>query len=276
MMKFRVFAASAALLGLASSAITTASADNGEVNVYTYRETKLIQPLFDAFTKDTGIKVNVVSASSGLEQRMKAEGANSPADVLLTVDIGRMDEAVKADVTQPIKSEAIDKIVPAQYRDPDGHWAGISMRARVIYASKDRVKQDAITYEELADPKWKGKICIRSGQHIYNNGLFAAYTAQVRRGQSRGMAARRQGQSGAEAVGRRSRGRARRRRRQMRHRHRQHLLLGADDEQRSRKEAVGGSHQGDPADLRRAAAPTSICPACCWPSTRRTRPMASS
>ena len=178
MKKSRVFTATAALICLASSAITTASADNGEVNVYTYRETKLIQPLFDAFTKDTGIKVNVVSASSGLEQRMTAEGTNSPADVLLTVDIGRMDEAVKAEVTQPIKSEALDKVVPAQYRDPDGHWAGISMRARVIYASKDRVKQDAITYEELADPKWKGKICIRSGQHIYNNGLFAAYVAK--------------------------------------------------------------------------------------------------
>ncbi|MDP1882074.1 MAG: extracellular solute-binding protein [Bradyrhizobium sp.] len=178
MMNFRVTAATAALLWLASMAVGTASADNGEVNVYTYRETKLIQPLFDAFTADTGVKVNVVSASSGLEQRIKAEGTNSPADVLLTVDIGRIDEAVKAGVTQPIKSEAIDRIVPAQYRDPNGHWAGISMRARVIYASKDRVKQDAITYEELADPKWKGKICIRSGQHIYNNGLFAAYVAR--------------------------------------------------------------------------------------------------
>ena len=69
--------------------------------------------------------------------------------------------------------------MPAQYRDPDGHWVGITMRARVIYASKERVKQDAITYEELADPKWKGKICIRSGQHIYNNGLFAAYVAST-------------------------------------------------------------------------------------------------
>ena len=176
MMTFRAFAATAAILCLASL-VTTASAENGEVNVYTYRETKLVQPLFDAFSKDTGIKVNIVSASSGLEQRIKAEGANSPADVLLTVDIGRIDEAVRAGVTQPIKSEAVDKIVPAQYRDPDGHWAGISMRARVIYASRDRVKQDAITYEELADPKWKGKICIRSGQHIYNNGLFAAYVA---------------------------------------------------------------------------------------------------
>jgi len=149
-----------------------------EVNVYTYRETKLVQPLFDAFSKDTGIKVNVISASSGLEQRIKAEGTASPADVLLTVDIGRIDDAVQAGITQPIKSEVVDRVVPAQYRDPAGHWAGISMRARVIYASKDRVKQDAITYEELADPKWKGKICIRSGQHIYNNGLFAAYVAR--------------------------------------------------------------------------------------------------
>ena len=176
MKNFRAFTATAALLCLTSLNVSTASAD-GEVNVYTYRETKLIQPLFDAFTKDTGIKVNVVSASSGLEQRMKAEGANSPADVLLTVDIGRIDEAVQAGVTQPVVSEVLETIIPPQYRDPNGHWAGISMRARVIYASKERVKQDAVTYEELADPKWKGKICIRSGQHIYNNALFAAYVA---------------------------------------------------------------------------------------------------
>ena len=170
----------AAATAVASAMIlnSPAFAQSGEVNVYTYRETKLVQPLIDAFTKDTGIKVNIVSASSGLEQRIKAEGANSPADVLLTVDVGRIAEAVDAGVTQPIKSDALDKIVPAQYRDPDGHWAGISMRARVIYASKDRVKQDAITYEELADPKWKGKICIRSGQHIYNNALFAAFIAK--------------------------------------------------------------------------------------------------
>lgn len=170
-----LLAAAFALAGCAVSA-SAARADN-EVNVYTYRETKLVKPLFDAFTKDTGIAVNVISASSGLEQRIKAEGANSPADVLLTVDIGRIDEAVQAGVTQPIKSDVIDKAVPSQYRDPDGHWAGISMRARVVYAAKDRVKQDAISYEELADPKWKGRICIRSGQHIYNNGLFAAYVA---------------------------------------------------------------------------------------------------
>ncbi|MBC7579295.1 MAG: extracellular solute-binding protein [Tardiphaga sp.] len=167
-------ASAVAFIALGTPALRAAE----EVNVYTYRETRLVQPIFEAFTKDTGVKVNVISASSGLEQRIKAEGSNSPADVLLTVDIGRIDDAVQAGVTQTITSETIDKIVPAQYRDPAGQWAGISMRARVIYASKDRVTQSAITYEELADPKWKGKICIRSGQHIYNNGLFAAYVAR--------------------------------------------------------------------------------------------------
>ncbi|MBI4365210.1 MAG: Fe(3+) ABC transporter substrate-binding protein [Deltaproteobacteria bacterium] len=155
-----------------------AFAQSGEVNVYTYRETKLIQPLFEAFSKDTGIKVNVISASSGLEQRIKSEGERSPADVLLTVDIGRLEDAVRAGISQPIVSPMLDKVVTPQYRDPEGHWYAISMRARVIYASKERVKQTAITYDELADPKWKGKICIRSGQHMYNNALFAAYIAK--------------------------------------------------------------------------------------------------
>jgi iron(III) transport system substrate-binding protein len=149
-----------------------------EVNVYSYREQKLIQPLFEAFTKDTGIKVNVISASSGLEQRIKTEGANSPADVLLTVDVARLQDAIDAGITQPIRSAVLDKVVGSQYRDPAGNWYGISMRARVVYVSKERVKQDAITYEELADPKWMGKICIRSGQHMYNNALFAAYLAK--------------------------------------------------------------------------------------------------
>jgi iron(III) transport system substrate-binding protein len=170
-----------ARLSLAGSLILVASAaalaDSGEVNVYTYREHKLIQPMFDAFTRDTGLKVNVISASSGLEQRIATEGVNSPADVLLTVDIGRLQDAVNAGITQPIKSETLDKIVPPQYRDPSGNWYGISMRARIVYASKDRVQQNALTYEDLADPKWKGRICIRSGQYIYNNALFAAYIA---------------------------------------------------------------------------------------------------
>jgi iron(III) transport system substrate-binding protein len=175
---FRLLARTAIAASAVVAAAGCALAQSGEVNVYTYREGKLIQPLFDAFTKDTGVKVNVISASSGLEQRIKTEGANSPADVLLTVDIGRLEDAVQAGITQPIKSELLDKAVPAQYRDPEGHWYGISMRARVVYASKERVQRSALTYEELADPKWKGKICIRSGQHIYNNALFAAVIAK--------------------------------------------------------------------------------------------------
>src|SRR5688572_28614391 len=171
-----MLARSITLSALAIALATPAFAN--EVNVYSYREQKLIQPLFEAFTKDTGIKVNVISASSGLEQRIKTEGANSPADVLLTVDVARLQDAIDAGITQPIKSPVLDKVVGSQYRDPSGNWYGISMRARVVYASKERVKQDAITYEELADPKWKGKICIRSGQHIYNNALIAAYIAK--------------------------------------------------------------------------------------------------
>jgi iron(III) transport system substrate-binding protein len=172
------FAIAATFAGAIAGLTGPAFGQAGEVNVYTYREHKLIEPLLDAFTKETGVKVNVISAASGLEQRIKTEGANSPADVLLTVDINRLEDAVKAGISQPIKSEVLDKVVEPKYRDPEGAWYGISMRARVVYVSKTRVKQDAITYEELADPKWKGKICIRSGQHMYNNALFAAYIAK--------------------------------------------------------------------------------------------------
>jgi iron(III) transport system substrate-binding protein len=159
-------------------AAATATAAANEVNIYSYRESKLVQPLFEAFTKDTGIKVNVISASSGLEQRIKAEGGNSPADVLLTVDIARLEAAVESGITQALNSTMVEEVVPVAYRDPNGQWTAAAMRARVVYASKVRVPQTSITYEELADPKWKGKICIRSGQHMYNNALFAAVIAK--------------------------------------------------------------------------------------------------
>lgn len=168
-----VLAGVAALLGYSALFAQPGQGTSGEVNVYTYREAKLIQPLFDAFTKDTGVKVNMISASMGLEQRIATEGVNSPADVLLTVDISRLEDAIRLGITQPIKSDFLDKLVPPALRDPEGHWYGVSMRARVIYASKERVKQNEITYEELADPIWKGRICVRSGQHSYNNALFA-------------------------------------------------------------------------------------------------------
>ncbi|MEX2128331.1 MAG: Fe(3+) ABC transporter substrate-binding protein [Xanthobacteraceae bacterium] len=146
-----------------------------EVNLYTTREAGLIQPLLDAFTTDTKVKVNSIFIKDGLAERVKAEGTNSPADVLMTVDIGNLMDTADQGVTQPVQSEALSGAVPAHLRDPQGNWFALSLRARLVYTSKDRVKDTAITYEALADPKWKGKICIRSGQHPYNIALTAAY-----------------------------------------------------------------------------------------------------
>ncbi|MBL4875153.1 MAG: Fe(3+) ABC transporter substrate-binding protein [Cohaesibacteraceae bacterium] len=149
-----------------------------EVNIYSYRQPFLIEPLLKAFEAKTGIKSNIIFAKKGLGERIAAEGENSPADVLLSVDVGRLDGAKQLGITQAINSEVINENVPANFRDEDGHWFGITSRARVIYASKERVSQDAITYEELADPKWKGRICTRSGQHVYTIGLIASMIAE--------------------------------------------------------------------------------------------------
>ena len=158
------------------SVAPAASAD--VVNVYSYRQPFLVEPLFDAFTKETGVEVKVVFAKKGLVERLKAEGSNSPADLIFTVDIGRLADAQAAGVTQPIQSAVLDANVPEQYRDPDGHWVGMTTRARIIYASKDRVAPGEITsYEDLSDPKWEGRICTRSGKHVYNVALFSSMIA---------------------------------------------------------------------------------------------------
>ena len=149
------------------------AAEAGEVNVYSYRQPYLIDPLFKDFTAKTGIKVNVIFAEKGLIERIAAEGRNSPADLLLTVDVGNLMQAKDAGVGQPIHSEVLAAAIPPAYRDADAIWWGLTRRARVVYASKERVKLDQITYEDLADPKWHGKICIRSGQHVYNVALIA-------------------------------------------------------------------------------------------------------
>lgn len=150
-----------------------------EINIYSYREPELIQPLLDGFKDETGIAANVVFLDKGLTERVTAEAENSPVDVILTIDIGRLQEAEDAGITQPLEDAAINANIPAQYRDPDGNWFGLTTRGRVVYASKDRVGVDTITYEELADPKWKGKICIRDGQHSYNIALFASMVAHL-------------------------------------------------------------------------------------------------
>ena len=151
----------------------------GAVNIYSYREPKLIEPLLQAFTAKTGITTNVVFANTGLIERLATEGRNSPADVLLTNESGLLFQAVAAGVTTPVKSAIIEKQVPAEFRDPEGRWIGLTRRARIIYASKDRVQQTAMTYEDLADPKWRGKICVRSGQHTYNVALVASMIANL-------------------------------------------------------------------------------------------------
>jgi len=153
------------------------AADVEAVNVYSYRQPFLIDPLLLKFTEDTGIKVNVIFAEKGLIERMAAEGRNSPADLLLTVDVGNLMQAKEAGVGQVVHSQDLEKEIPAAYRDKEGVWWGLTRRARVVYASKERVKLRDITYEDLADPKWKDKICIRSGQHVYNVALTASMIA---------------------------------------------------------------------------------------------------
>ncbi len=168
-------AAAAAALAILSSAPAMAAE---EVNVYSYRQPFLIQPMFDAFERQTGIEVNVVFAKAGLVERLKNEGRNSPADLIFTVDIGRLSDVKQAGLTQSVTSEILTAKIPAQYRDPDGQWFGLTTRARLIYASKDRVAPGEITsYEDLADPKWAGRICTRSGNHAYQISLLAAYIA---------------------------------------------------------------------------------------------------
>nr|WP_092423119.1 extracellular solute-binding protein [Devosia crocina] len=148
-----------------------------EVNIYTTREPGLIQPILDAFTAETGVTVNTVFLENGLIERVQAEGESSPADILMTVDFGALIDLVNAGVTQPVQSDVLEEAIPAALRDADGNWFALSGRARVVYAAKD-LALDSITYEQLADEEWKGRLCIRSGQHPYNTAMFAAYMAK--------------------------------------------------------------------------------------------------
>ncbi len=146
------------------------------VNLYSYRQPFLIKPILKAFTEKTGIKTNVVFAKKGMLEKIKA--TPGAADAVLTVDIGRLHDMDEAGLLQPVQSKVLEQNIPSSYRHPKGHWFGLTLRGRVIYASKKRVKPGAITrYEDLADPKWKGKICTRSGKHVYNVSLFASIVA---------------------------------------------------------------------------------------------------
>lgn len=150
-----------------------------EVNLYSARIEDLIKPLLDQFTEDTGIEVNLVTGKAdALLQRLRLEGRNTPADVLLTTDAGRLHRAMEFDLLQPVKSDLLDKRVPTSYRESQGYWYGLSLRARPIIYAVDRVDPASLSsYEDLSDPKWDNTICIRSSDNIYNQSLVASMIA---------------------------------------------------------------------------------------------------
>ena len=147
-----------------------------DINVYTHRHYESDKILFKSFTKVTGIKVNIIKGSADqLTQRLQSEGKNSPADILLTVDAGRLTRAKNLGLLEPIKSDKLIQNVPKNMRDSENYWFGITVRARVIVYAKDRVKNTELsTYEDLADPKWEGRIVVRSSNNIYNQSLMAS------------------------------------------------------------------------------------------------------
>jgi iron(III) transport system substrate-binding protein len=170
-----MFARSTFALALATTALPALAE---EINVYSHRQPELIQPLVDAFTAETGITVNVAFVDKGMVERLVAEGDRTPADLVLTVDIARLQQIVDAGVTQAVQSDVLEANIPATLRDEGDQWFGLTARARIVYASTDRVADGEITtYEDLASDKWKGRICSRSGLHDYNVALLSAVIA---------------------------------------------------------------------------------------------------
>lgn len=166
-----------ALLSISLSVPVIAVAD--EIVVYSARKEHLIKPLFDRYTKATGVEIKYITDKAGpLMQRLKAEGKRTPADMLITVDAGNLWHAAEAGVLAPVQSKVLDANVPANLRDPEGRWYGLSERARTIVYSTERVRPTELsTYEELADPKWKGRLCLRTSKKVYNQSLVATMIA---------------------------------------------------------------------------------------------------
>jgi iron(III) transport system substrate-binding protein len=160
-----------------------------ELVVYSARKEHLVKPLFDAYTEKTGVNIQYITDKAApLLARLQAEGKNSPADMLITVDAGNLWQAAEKGVLAPIQSSTLDKNIPAHLRDEKGRWYGLSVRARTIVYETDRVKDGELTtYEDLADPKWKGRLCLRTSKKVYNQSLVAMMIAQ-------------QGEKAAEAI----------------------------------------------------------------------------
>ncbi len=164
--------------------------ESGEVNVYSHRHYETDQELFDLFEEKTGIRVNVVKASADeLIERLANEGAESPADILITVDAGRLHRAKEMGLLQPVQSAALSASIPENLRDPEGYWFGVTQRARVIVYHKDRVDPaDLSTYAALTDPVWRGRVLTRSSGNIYNQSLIASFVAQIGEDETRNWA----------------------------------------------------------------------------------------
>ncbi|MBE7213645.1 extracellular solute-binding protein [Shewanella benthica] len=168
-------ARSMAILGLVCFASAANAAEN--LTVYSYRQAFLVGPILANFTKETGIDVDVVFSKKGIAERMMREGRLSPADIVLTSDFSRLMELVDKNLVIPVDSELLKANIPAKYRSREDNWYALTMRVRNIYSSKDRLGKLDIDYEDLADPKYKGKICTRSGKHPYNISLVASMIA---------------------------------------------------------------------------------------------------
>ncbi|WP_144226773.1 Fe(3+) ABC transporter substrate-binding protein [Shewanella algae] len=162
---------------LAASSLTLPVAAAGEVTVYSYRQEFLVKPILDDFSQATGVKVNFVFAKDGIADRLVREGRLSPADLVLTSDFSRLQELVDKQLVKQVESDTLKQNIPAQYRDPEGNWYALTMRVRNLYSSKERLGPLAINYEDLADARYKGKVCMRSGKHPYNIALVASMIA---------------------------------------------------------------------------------------------------
>src|SRR5690554_4391318 len=168
----------AATAVIAFSLLPLPALAEGEVNIYSYRQAYLLEPLLQAFENETGIDTNVVFAKQGLAERLEREGRNSPADVVMTVDISRISELADRDLVQEVHNETLEHNIPANLRHPEGKWFALTTRGRLIFTSKERVNAGEIaSYEDLADDKWEGRICTRSGKHPYNIALISSMIA---------------------------------------------------------------------------------------------------
>lgn len=169
----RVFAVMTIAFSLGIGPVAAA----GQVNVYSYRQPFLVAPLFEKFTQATGIEVKVVFAKKGLIERVEVEGKSSPADVLLMTDISKLVKAGQT-IAQPVNLAALNNHIPARFRDGDNRWFGLTRRARIGYVST-KIDDAPASFAELTDKKYRGRVCLRSGQHPYNNALFAAMILQI-------------------------------------------------------------------------------------------------